>query len=52
MDGRFNVSSDDLKRVALPTLRHRVILNFEGEADGISNDEVLKQILASVREGR
>ena len=52
MDGRFNVSTDDLRRVALPTLRHRVILNFEGEADGISNDEVLKQLLSSVREGR
>ena len=36
MDGRFNVSVDDVRAAALPALRHRVILNFEGEAEGIS----------------
>ena len=52
MDGRFNVSIADLKSVALPALRHRTILNFEGEADGVTNDHVLSQILSSVKEGK
>ena len=52
MDGRFNVSVDDIRHVLKPTLRHRIILNFEGEAEGISQDKVLDQLLQSVREGR
>ena len=38
MDGRFNVSIDDVRAAALPALRHRVILNFEGEAEGITTE--------------
>ena len=37
LDGRFNVSVEDIRAVALPALRHRVILNFEGEAEGITH---------------
>lgn len=43
--GRFNVSFDDISAVALPTLRHRLILNFEAEAEGVTTDDVLGQIL-------
>lgn len=41
-------STDDVKAVALPALRHRVILNFEGEAEGISIDDCIGQVLEGV----
>jgi MoxR-like ATPase len=46
--GRFNVSFEDIQAVVLPTLRHRCILNFEAEAEGITTDHVLAQILRDV----
>ncbi|MDX1953373.1 MAG: MoxR family ATPase [Verrucomicrobiota bacterium] len=46
--GRFNVSFDDIQAVLFPTLRHRLILNFEAEAEGITTDMVLQQILKDV----
>ncbi|AWV88976.1 AAA family ATPase [Bradymonas sediminis] len=49
-DGRFNVSTDDIRASALPAFRHRVILNFEGEAEGITSDQILAEILKSVPE--
>ncbi len=48
MDGRFNVSGDDVRAAALPALRHRVILNFEGEAEGITTEAVVRTILDEV----
>jgi len=48
MDGRFNVSLDDIRAATLPALRHRVILNFEGEAEGISSEAVIRSILDEV----
>jgi MoxR-like ATPase len=48
LDGRFNVSSDDIRAVALPALRHRIILNFEGEAEGITTEAVVRAILDAV----
>jgi MoxR-like ATPase len=48
LDGRFNVSIDDIRSVALPALRHRIILNFEGEAEGITTEAVVRAILDSV----
>ncbi|HEV3032025.1 MAG TPA: MoxR family ATPase [Polyangia bacterium] len=49
-DGRFAPSFDDVRRVAAPALRHRVLLNFEGEAEGVSTDVVLGEILAALLE--
>ncbi len=49
-DGRFAVSVDDVRKVARPALRHRVILNFEGEAEGVKTDAILDRILETVRE--
>src|SRR5688572_3594280 len=46
--GRFNVSLDDIQTAALPALRHRLIPNFEAEAEGITTDMVLAQILRDV----
>jgi MoxR-like ATPase len=45
IQGRFNVSFEDIEAVALPTLRHRLILNFEAEAEGVSTDQIITQIL-------
>ena len=49
LDGRFNVSVDDIREAALPALRHRVILNFEGEAEGITTEAVVRTILDAVQ---
>jgi MoxR-like ATPase len=46
LEGRFNVAFSDVQAVAAPALRHRVILNFEGEAEGISTDSVVRAIIA------
>jgi MoxR-like ATPase len=48
LDGRPAVSIDDLKAVALPALRHRIIMNFEAEAEGISADGVVRNILETL----
>ena len=50
LDGRFNVSFDDIRKGYLPALRHRVLLNFEAQAENISPDTVLGEILAEVKE--
>ena len=44
-EGRYNVSVEDLKTLAAPALRHRIILNFEGEAEGLDVDELVMQIV-------
>jgi MoxR-like ATPase len=46
--GRFNVSYDDIASVAAPALRHRLIVNFEAEAEGVTTDHVISQILKDV----
>ncbi len=48
LDGRFNVAVDDIRAAALPSLRHRIILNFEGEAEGITTEAVVSTILDTV----
>ena len=45
LDGRFHVSFNDIKAVVVPAMRHRVILNFEGEAEGITTDMVLEKVM-------
>src|SRR3954454_10746185 len=45
LDGRFHVSFKDVKDVVVPAMRHRVILNFEGEAEGITTDMVLEKVM-------
>ena len=46
--GRFNVSADDIRECAFPALRHRMILNFEGEAEGTKPDNVIAKVLEHV----
>jgi MoxR-like ATPase len=50
LEGRYNVSFEDVRRVYLPALRHRVILNFEAQAEGIDTDRVLLEILEKLPE--
>jgi MoxR-like ATPase len=46
LDGRFHAAREDVDAHALPALRHRIILNFEGEAEGVTSDDILREILA------
>jgi MoxR-like ATPase len=50
LEGRYNVSFEDIRRVFLPAMRHRVILNFEAQAEGIEADRVLLEILEQLPE--
>ncbi len=46
LDGRFNVAFDDVRNMVMPALRHRLILSFEGEAEGVDPDVILREVLA------
>ena len=48
LDGRYHVARDDIRAIALNVMRHRIILNFEGQAEGIQTDAVIEGILKSV----
>ena len=48
LDARYNVSKDDLRKAAPSALRHRLLLNFEAEADGVKPDDVVEQVVAHV----
>jgi MoxR-like ATPase len=50
LEGRYNVSFEDIRRVALPALRHRILLNFEAQAENISTDTVVANIVNEVKE--
>ena len=50
LEGRFNVSFEDIRRVFLPAMRHRVIPNFEAQAENVTSDQVLLEILDRVPE--
>jgi MoxR-like ATPase len=50
LDGRYNVSFEDVRRVYLPALRHRIIVNFEAQAEGVEADQVLLDLLEQVPE--
>ena len=49
LDGRFHVATEDVNRMALPALRHRVMLSFEGEAEGMSTDAVVESVIDTIR---
>jgi len=51
LDGRFNVSFDDIRAIARPALRHRMILNFEGEAEGVRTDELVREAVEGLEAG-
>jgi MoxR-like ATPase len=45
---RLHVAEEDVRDIAFPALRHRIVLNFEGEAEGLSGDDVLEEVLTKV----
>ena len=49
LEDRFNVAREDLQAVALPALRHRLILGFEAQADGVTPDRLIDDVLAAVQ---
>ena len=46
LEGRFHVAAEDINRMALPALRHRVMLSFEGEAEGVSTDSIMQSVIS------
>jgi MoxR-like ATPase len=48
MDGRFSVAIDDIKKVAIPVLRHRISTNFQAQAEGKSSEDIVLQLLSTV----
>ena len=48
LDGRYNVAFEDVEAVAFPALRHRLLLNFEGQAEGVRPDDVIDALLGAV----
>jgi MoxR-like ATPase len=50
LSGRFAASIDDVRAAALPALRHRILLNFEGEAEGVKTDTLIRQLIDALPE--
>lgn len=48
LDGRYHVSTEDVQSVARQALRHRMILSFEGESEGIRTDQLIEEIISSI----
>ncbi len=48
MDGRFSVAIDDIQKVAIPVLRHRVSTNFQAQAEGMTNEDVINRLLKEI----
>ena len=45
MEGRFSVAIDDVKKIAIPVLRHRISTNFQAQAEGLSNDDIINRLV-------
>jgi MoxR-like ATPase len=48
LEGRAHVAFADVQKTAAPVLRHRILLSFDGEADGVSCDQIVSELLANV----
>ncbi len=48
LKGRYHVSREDINAVAIPAIRHRLVLSFEGEADGVSPDQIIQNVIDSI----
>ena len=48
LNGRTYLSGEDLRAVAAPVLRHRIITNYNAEADGMTADEIVRKLLAAI----
>jgi len=50
MNGRVNVSTDDIRRIAVPVLRHRISCNFVAQSEGVDAVEIIRRLVATVPE--
>ena len=50
MEGRFSVSLDDVRKIAIPVLRHRVSTNFQAQAEGMTSEDVINKLLKEIPE--
>lgn len=50
MDGRFSIAIDDIRRVAVPVLRHRISTNFQAQADGLDSEQIVLKLLKEIRD--
>jgi MoxR-like ATPase len=50
MDGRFSVAIDDVKKIAVPVLRHRLSTNFQAQAEGMTTEDVIQRLIKEVKE--
>jgi MoxR-like ATPase len=50
MDGRFSIAIDDIRRIAVPVLRHRLSTNFQAQADGMTTDRIVEKLLRELPE--
>jgi len=50
MDGRFSIAIEDIRKIAIPVLRHRISTNFQAQAEGMTNEDVINQILEQIPE--
>jgi len=50
MDGRFSVAIEDIRRIAIPVLRHRVSTNFQAQAEGMTTEDLINRLLAEIPE--
>ena len=48
MEGRFSVAIDDVKKIAIPVLRHRISTNFQAQAEGMTSEDVVLRLLKEI----
>ena len=48
MEGRFSVAIEDVQKIAVPVLRHRIATNFQAQAEGLTNDDVINRLVAEI----
>jgi MoxR-like ATPase len=48
MDGRFSVAIDDVQKVAVPVLRHRISTNFQAQAEGLTTEDLIARLLREI----
>ena len=48
LKGRYHVSTEDIRQVALPVLRHRIVTNFNAEAEGVKSDTIVKKLIDAI----
>ena len=50
MEGRFSVGIDDIRKISIPVLRHRVSTNFQAQAEGMTAEDVINRLIAEIPE--